>query len=286
MSRVFIRQFSRSTQVLKGYSTVQPVHHLVKVQKARLKPGLEQLLMEKDDIRAIKFRPTEIAQDRVADYYNNTLKSDLLLQLYKHDAEVIEGKSKRSWGTDSPYKLFRPLKKPRGSARATPPVMPISNENIPEITEIVVQSYNKQAMERPWLDISTRLQLAQITNVKPKRLYTKANILLWKMRKGRPCGGKSTLTGLDASQFITTLTELVLPRIRTFRGIKNTSGDRNGNISFGLNIEDIGFFPEIEAYQELFPSLSGLQITFKTTAKTDEQAKTLLSGLGFPFYNP
>ena len=85
-----------------GYSTVNPVHHLVKVEKSKLRPGLKELLLPKDDIRSVKFKPTEISQDRVNEYYQNALQSDLLLHLYEHDAEPIIGNKKRSWGTDTP----------------------------------------------------------------------------------------------------------------------------------------------------------------------------------------
>ncbi|KAK6454438.1 ribosomal protein L5 domain-containing protein [Scheffersomyces xylosifermentans] len=287
LNKVFIRQFSGSGAVLRaGYSTVQPVHHLVKVNKAALKPLYQGVLLPKDDIKSVSFKPTEISQDRVAEHYQNTLKSDLLLHNYEHGATTLKGNKKRSWGEDSPYKLYRNLKKPKGVSRPSKDVHPIRYDNVPEVESIVIQSYNKDALDESWLNISTRLQLAQITNVKPKQIYSKANILPWRVRQGKPCGGKVEITGRDMTQFISTLTELVLPRIRTFQGIKNTSGDSNGNITFGLDPEDVKGFPEIENFQELFPNLSGLQITFKTNAGTDERARTLLSSLGFPFYNP
>lgn len=82
MNRQFIRSFSKSSIILKpGYSTVQPVHHLVKVDKAKLKPVYEEVLVPKDDIQSNKFKPTEVAQDRVQEYYDNVLASDLLLHL-------------------------------------------------------------------------------------------------------------------------------------------------------------------------------------------------------------
>lgn len=97
------------------------------------------------------------------------------------------------------------------------------------------------------------------------------------------CQGE--LTGSDMSQFLLTLTELVLPRIRTFRGVPKKSGDKFGNISIGLDPEDVKFFPEIEHFQELFPNLFGFHITFKTSARTDDAARVLLSSLGLPFEN-
>ncbi|ODV80138.1 ribosomal protein L5 [Suhomyces tanzawaensis NRRL Y-17324] len=287
IARQFVRQFSSTGVVGKpGYSTVEPVHHLVNIRKAALKPKYQGLLIPKDDIRSVGFKPTEIDQDRVAEYYQNTLKSDLLLHNYEHGAQVIEGEKKRSWGTDSPYKLYRNLKKAKRVGRATRDIHPIKHDNVPQLESIYIQSYNKWALEESWLNISTRLQLSQITNVKAKQIYAKANILPWRLREGKPCGAKVEIKGIDMSQFITTLTELVLPRIRTFKGIKNTSGDSNGNITFGLDPDNLKYFPEIESFQDLFPNLNGVHITFKTTARTDEQARTLLSALGLPFYDP
>ncbi|EMG47205.1 Mitochondrial ribosomal protein, large subunit, putative [Candida maltosa Xu316] len=206
-----------------------------------------------------------------------------MLHLYEHDAETIIGNKKRSWGNDSPFKLFRPLRKPSGSTRASKNIHPIDNKNIPKLESVVVHAYNNKALVSGWLNITTRLQLATITNVKPKILYGKSNILPWKVRIGRPCGAKVELRDRDMTQFVSTLAELVLPRIRAFKGIPKTSGDKNGNISFGLNPEDCQFFPELEHYQELFPNLTGLHITFKTTAETDNNARTLLSCYGLPF---
>ncbi|CAI5757993.1 unnamed protein product [Candida verbasci] len=287
-SRHFIRQFSQTTTNLKtGYSTVLPVHHLVKVEKAKLKPCYSEVVIPSDDIRSNKFKPTEIDQDRVQDHYYNTLESDLLLKFYEHDSKTIPGLKKREWGTDSPFKVFRKGKrKPKGSAIETQDIIPINYQNIPKLNSIVINSYNKNALERPWMNICTRLQLATITNKKPKILYNKSNILPWKVRRGKECGAKVELFDREMNQFITTLTEIVLPRLRAFEGIKLTSGDTNGNITFGLNADDILLFPEIENFQELYPNLNGMDITFKTSARTDQQAKTLLSSYGFPFYKP
>ncbi|CUM53815.1 uncharacterized protein AC631_00247 [Debaryomyces fabryi] len=287
ISRLTVRQFSTSGRVQRtGYSTVKPVHHLVKIQKAALKPEYQGLLIPKDDIRSVGFKPTEIDQDRVAEHYENTLQLDLLLHYYEHDAQVIPGNKKRSWGTDSPYALYRNLKNPKGVGRATRDIHPVTWKNVPQLVGISINAYNSDALEESWLNISTRLQIAQITNVKAKQTYNRSNILPWKCRVGKPCGCKAELTGRDMTQFLSTLTELVLPRIRTFKGIKNTSGDNNGNITFGLEPEDVKYFPEIETFQELFPNLFGFHITFKTTARTDQQARTLLSSLGLPFYDP
>lgn len=283
---MLIRTFSTTAlRSRAGYSTVEPVHHLVKIKKNALKPGLSELLKSSDDITAIKFKPTEIDQDRVQEYYDNTLKLDLMLHYYQHDATTIYGNKLRSWGNDSPYKMYRQLKKPVKTLKQTPDIHPITDKSVPEITLIIVQAYNKDILEELWLNISTKLQLAQITNVRPQQLYSRTNILPWKTRVGKQCGAKVELTGRDMHQFMSTLSELVLPRIRTFRGIYNSTGDKQGNITFGLGPEDVKLFPEIEQFQDLYPNLCGMNITFKTLASTDDQARTLVSSFGFPFCN-
>lgn len=287
MNKLWARLFSTSRAAGKpGYSTVEPVHHLVKINKAALSPKYQPLLIAKDDIESVGYKPTEICQDRLAEHYQNTLQSDLLLHFYDYEAQVVEGAKKREWATDSPYALYRNMKKPRGVGRPTRDIKPIGPHNIPELTSISINLYNKEALEDSWLNISSKLQVAQITNVKAKQLYNRSNILPWKVREGKACGCKAELTGRDMSQFLSTLTELVLPRVRTFQGIKNTSGDNNGNITFGLDPDDVKYFPEIENFQELFPNIFGFNVTFKTTARTDEAARTLLSALGLPFYDP
>lgn len=284
MNRQWVRAFSSSgLRSRAGYSTVEPVHHLVEVNKAALSPKYQDLLKPKDDITSLAFKPTEYDQDRVKEYYHNNLQSDLLLMLYDHEAETRKGLKIRKWEPDSPYALYRNWKKPRRVNRPTRDIHPITAENIPELESISINLFCKDALIEPWLNISARLQIAQITNVKPKLTKTRVNYQQWKLRKGKKCGCKAELTGLDMSQFLTTLTELVLPRIRTFKGIKSTAGDRAGNITFGLDPEDVKFFPEIENFQDLYPNLFGFHITFKTSARTDQAARTLLSSLGLPF---
>lgn len=265
---------------------MDPVHHLVKINKAALSPRYQEVLIPKDDVRSLGFKPAEFEQDRVKEHFQNTLESDLMLALYEHDAQTIVGEKRRKWEPDSPYALYRHLRKAKHVNRPQRDIHPIGPDNVPKLTAISVNLYSKDVISSPVLNIAARLQLAQLTNLKPKELKNKVNYQGWKLRKGRRCGAKVEITGQDMSQFLTTLTELVLPRIKTFQGLKETSGDRNGNISFGLDPQDIKYFPEIEHFQDLYPKLFGFHITFKTTARTDEAAKALLSSFGLPFYKP
>lgn len=280
-----LRLFSTKGTCFGGYSTVKPVHHLVKVKKSALMPRYKEVLVPKNSIESIGYRPTDFEQDRVDEHYHNTLKSDLMLSMYQHDAEVIYGLKMRDHSFTSPYALYRKKKMPVGGSRPTRDIKPIGPLNVPELKSIVLNLYAKDAFTQKWLNISSTLQIAQITNVKPKKIKGRMNDLSWKIRRGKRCGCKVELTGVDMHQFLLTLTELVLPRIRTFTGIKDTSGDTFGNISMGLNPEDVKFFPEIEHFQELYPNLFGFHITFKTSSRTDDGARLLLSSLGLPFQN-
>ena len=284
MFKLSLRLLSTSSNLLKGYSTVEPVHHLVKVKKLTLGKRFDDLKLSKDDVRRPSFKPKDIYQDRVAEHYHNTLASDLMLNLYQHDVETVVGSKKRKWDPSSPYSALRQLRKPKGHTRAQKDVHPMAPKRIPQLTGISLNLYNKDALEYPWANVSSRVLLAQLTNVKPKVLRNKSNVLQWKVRAGKVCGCKVELQGREMHRFLTTLTELVLPRLRSFQGIKESSGDHNGNITFGLQPDDVKYFPEVENFAELFPNLWGFHITLKTSAETDSQAQTLLSSLGFPFY--
>lgn len=225
-------------------------------------------------------------QDRVADHYYNTLQSDLLLINYSHDAGVKKGAKKREWDYSSPYHLNRQLRKPKGSKAQLPDMQPIKWHNVPMVESIVINCYVRESRENQLLPITAALQLQQLTGCKPRAVYAKTDVPTWKVRRGTQMGAKVELRGRPMSQFLTTLTEIVLPRIREYKGISNRSGNRFGGLSFGLTSEDVKFFPEIESNQDLWPKTFGMHININTTAQDDVQARTLVSGLAFPFYGP
>lgn len=284
MSLAFIRPFSSSVIAQKvGCAMVKPVHHTIKIEKRLLSPRFPDLKLDPSDIRSPKFRPRLTQQDRVLDHYYNTLESDLLLIQYRHDQIDVEGNKRRKWDMSSPYHLNRPLRKPRGQIVPSPTIKTRTWKNIPRLENITINCFVKEAKIKPELAIAATLQLQQITGCIPSPVYAKANVPTWKLRPGMRMGARVSLSGSDASQFLTTLTEIVLPRIREFRGISNRSGDRYGNIAFGLRPEDIKVFPEIENNQDSWPKTFGMDITLHTSAQTDADARILLSGLGFPF---
>ncbi|AAS50660.2 ABL111Cp [Eremothecium gossypii ATCC 10895] len=279
------RAFSTSQYMEKAAcSLVKPVHHLVKIDKSKLSPRFPELKYPKSDIRSPGFRPQETHQDRVREHYLNTLQDDLLLMNYEHNAEVKKGLKQREWDGSSPFHVNRAPRKPKGSVRQHPDIKPVNWENVPEIESVVINCYVNQAKENPFLAIGAAMQLQQITGRKPTSLYAKKDMPSFKVRRGTHMGAMIELKGRPMSQFLSTLTEIVLPRIREYKGISNKSGNGFGGISFGLTKDDVKYFPELAASPDLWPNTFGMHININTSAQTDSRARTLLSGFGLPFH--
>jgi large subunit ribosomal protein L5 len=158
----------------------------------------------------------------------------------------------------------------------------IENDHaVPRVTKIVVNMGVRGAVEnKARVDTASR-DLATITGQQPTLRKAKSSISNFKLREGMPIGCAVTLRGPRMWEFMDRLISVVLPRIRDFRGVKDKL-DGNGNYSLGL--AEQGVFPEIEFDRIEFPQ--GMDITFVTTAKRDEQAHFLLKELGMPFKAP
>ncbi|KAG7864585.1 hypothetical protein KL919_000613 [Ogataea angusta] len=283
---VQLRQFSNSSIAAgrPGYSLVKPVHHRVRIRKQLLSPRFPELKLPPTDVRSPKYRPFLVRQDRVKEHYHNTLKSDLLLINYQHDQKDVEGPKRRKWDMSSPYHINRPLQKPKGQIVPSPTIRARTWKNVPFFEGVSINCFVEEAKANPAAAIAAQLQIQQITNSKVYPIYAKTNVPTWKLRPGMLMGARARLTGAPAHQFLSTLTELVLPRARDFRGIRNSAGDQYGNIAFGLSAETVRLFPEIEHNQDSWPNTYGFWLTLHTSAQLDYEARTLLSGLGLPFY--
>lgn len=280
-----VRLFSTTSAAAgrPGCSIVKPVHHLVKIDKRKLSPRFPELNLEKNDIRNPAFKPVATHQDRVAEFYTNTIQSDLLLINYKHGEERKRGLKRREWDGTSPNHPSRTSRKPKGSEVETKDLKPHTHKNIPQIESITLNCWTREAKQNANHAVSAALQLQQITNVKPQAIHSRNDCVSWGLRRGWSMGAKVELKGRPLSQFMSTLTETVLPRIREFKGFPSKGGDRNGNITFGLAPDDIKFFPEIELNQDNWYHTYGMHVTVKTSAQTDAEARTLLSAFGIPF---
>ncbi len=122
-------------------------------------------------------------------------------------------------------------------------------------------------------------ELSLITGQKAVATLSKKDVASFKLRKGMPIGAKVTLRGERMYEFLDRLVTTALPRVRDFRGVKATGFDGRGNYTLGITEQII--FPEIDI--DKVNRISGMDITFVTSAPTDQEAKSLLTELGIPF---
>jgi len=150
---------------------------------------------------------------------------------------------------------------------------------IPRIQKVVIntciasQSDVKQALE------DAKNELGMITGQKPSETLSKKSISNFKLREGQAIGAKVTLRGDKMYEFLERLIRTALPRIRDFRGISAKAFDGNGNYTLGVSDQSI--FPEIEL--DKIKRNIGFDVTIVTSAKTNDEAKALLTEMGVPF---
>ena len=149
----------------------------------------------------------------------------------------------------------------------------------PKLDKIVVNVGCGGAKENAKVIENVMAELGAITGQKPVECRSKKSVANFKLREGQVIGVKVTLRGDVMYEFLDRLFNVALPRVRDFRGINPNSFDGRGNYSFGLKEQLI--FPEIE-YDKI-DAVRGMDINFITTAKTDEEARELLSMMGAPF---
>jgi large subunit ribosomal protein L5 len=150
---------------------------------------------------------------------------------------------------------------------------------IPKVEKIVLNIGMGEAIGNAKAMDAAAGDLAKITGQKPIVTKSKKAISNFRLRIGMPIGLKVTLRGERMWHFLEKLVTVALPRIRDFQGVPDKSFDGRGNYSLGLKEQLV--FPEIE-YDKI-DRLRGMEITICTTARTDEEARALLRGLGMPF---
>jgi large subunit ribosomal protein L5 len=150
---------------------------------------------------------------------------------------------------------------------------------VPRIQKVVVNVGMGEAMDNPKAMDAAVSDITQITGQKPVVTKARKSIANFKLREGRTIGVKVTLRGDKMWSFLDRLLNIVLPRVRDFRGISAEAFDGRGNYTLGLREQLI--FPEIE-YDKI-DKIRGMEITIVTTAQNDDQARVLLAMLGMPF---
>lgn len=152
---------------------------------------------------------------------------------------------------------------------------------VPKLEKIVINIGLGDTKDNPKSLENAMNDLSQITGQKPMVTKARKSIAAFKLREGANIGCKVTLRSTKMYEFAYKLFNVALPRVRDFRGVSANSFDGRGNYSMGIKEQLI--FPEIE--YEKIDKLRGMDIIFVTTAKTDEEARELLSLLGMPFKN-
>ena len=150
---------------------------------------------------------------------------------------------------------------------------------VPKLNKIVIsKGVGSAVSDKKLIDYAVE-EITNISGQKAIATISKKDVANFKLRKGMPIGVKVTLRGEKMYEFLDRLVTSALPRVRDFNGIKATGFDGRGNYNLGV-VEQI-IFPEINI--DKVNKISGMDITFVTSADTDKEAKSLLTELGLPF---
>ena len=154
-----------------------------------------------------------------------------------------------------------------------------SSMQVPRIVKIALnQGLGSAVGDKKIVDNAVE-EMTMITGQRAQPTISRKDISNFKLRKGMPIGARVTLRGAKMYDFLDRLIAVALPRTRDFRGVKASGFDGRGNFTFGVKEQII--FPEIDI--DKTPKIQGMDITVVTTAKTDAEAKALLTAFGFPF---
>jgi large subunit ribosomal protein L5 len=150
---------------------------------------------------------------------------------------------------------------------------------VPKLTKIVInKGIGAATSDKKLVDVGVE-ELTTITGQKAVPTYAKKSVSNFKLREFMPIGAKVTLRGEIMYEFLDRLVTVALPRVRDFKGINDKGFDGRGNYTLGVKEQII--FPEISI--EKVTRISGMDVTFVTTANSDEEAFELLKNLGMPF---
>ena len=152
---------------------------------------------------------------------------------------------------------------------------------VPRLRKVVINMGVGEATQNIKLLDAAMEELGKIAGQKPAMRRSRKSIAAFRLRQGMPIAATVTLRGDRMYEFCDRLFNVALPRVRDFRGVPPSAFDGRGNYTLGL--KDQILFPEVD-YAKV-DKLRGMNVTFVTTARTDEESKLLLSYLGMPFRN-
>ncbi len=156
-----------------------------------------------------------------------------------------------------------------------------STMQVPRLLKICInQGVGQATQDKKLVDVAVD-QISQITGQKAVPTKARTSISNFKLREGMPIGAKVTLRGARMYEFFDRLVSVALPRVRDFRGVSDKAFDGRGNYTLGVTEQII--FPEIDL--DKINKITGMDITFVTSAKTDAESLSLLKRMGMPFQN-
>ncbi|KAF9582580.1 hypothetical protein BGW38_011008, partial [Lunasporangiospora selenospora] len=201
---------------------------------------------------------------RLREHYLETVQDDLMVLTYNHK---FKPKAKIPEGVRIELKGNKHIKP---APKASTPT------NVPELVKIDVHCMMKEALVSKYNLLSGFMAIQAITGEMPEVIHSKKGVHPWKLRAGNPIGCKVTLKGDKMYQFLDKIVEIVLPKMKEWPGLPESAGDATGNIGMGFPPSALSLFPEIENNFDMYPRMTGFDVTFTTTASTNLEARLLL----------
>lgn len=163
---------------------------------------------------------------------------------------------------------------------------PTTFRNVPKLERVTVHCMVKQAAEDSAHLHVAGMVVQAMTNVRVQVHEIQHSVAGFGIRAGQHLSVTAELRGEDMYHFLSKVVDVVMPKIKDWRGVKGSSGDSSGNIAFGLDSEHVAMFPEIEVNYDAYPPkmIPGLHVIVHTSATNDLDARMLLSSIGIPFY--
>lgn len=243
---------------------------------------------------------------RLSDHYHTTLADDLMYMTYFHESGPRPPKRtiRLQYDPENPYTKNRVNLPVGGSQFGKKPAPPTTPDNVVQLERLVLHIHVKEALSSRQALLTPIMMLRALSGETERGggRHTKKGVEVVKAvksiggwgRKGAPVGCKVELTGPKMYDFLSTLTEFVLPRLREFNGIvlppassnMQTPAGVSGVVAFGLPPEAMGFFPQLEVNLDAYGKLPGMHLTFITNAEgqgAQNKARALLSGFQVPF---
>jgi len=178
-----------------------------------------------------------------------------MVMAYEHHSPGYQAPKKgerlRSWVGDSPYYKNRPLRGPRGGDVLRLLRKPITFRNVPRLLGVTVHTMVKGAIEdSAYLHVAGMVTQA-ITGVRAESHNTKKSVAGFGIRQGQYLSVTCDLKYEDMYHFLSKTVDVVMPKIKDWRGVKGSSGDSSGDLAFGLTPEEVALYPEIEVNYDM-----------------------------------